>query len=272
MLLVHSFWPHLRLLCQNLIDFSCISRVTIFLCCIFDVFRVKFSCCVSRVFPNFACRLGLMLRMFWDYLAWVWMFVSDPQDVNPVSGDLVKCPLNPRVRLSRPKGGRSVWRPKLFEFQMSVRFWVRQNFCDCMLCCWNIAKWVLFQGWNVQYFRAQGVTLKSGLIGSEPIFGLLPRCVWWRWRFHWNDCDVQSSAILKIAWLLSLIPVRLLGVVSGKNFRREVFQKIQKLCMGIVCPVRGENAFDAFILTSFATAMSAFDRSFVYFSRNDFSV
>ena len=33
-----------------------------------------------------------------------------------------------------------------------------------------------------------------------------------------------------------------------------------------------KDAFDALILTSFAIAMSEFDRFFVYFSRNDFSV
>ena len=49
-------------------------------------------------------------------------------------------------------------------------------------------------------------------------------------------------------------------------------REIWKWYMAIVCPVRGENAFDALILTSFAIAMSEFDRFFVYFSRNDFPV
>ncbi len=35
--------------------------------------------------PNFTCHLEMLLWIFWGYPAWVWMFLSDPQDVNPVS-------------------------------------------------------------------------------------------------------------------------------------------------------------------------------------------
>ena len=104
--------------------------------------------------PNFTCHLEMLLWIFWDYPAWVWMLVSDPQDVNPVSGVLMNCPLNPYVSLSLSESSWIVLRPKLLEFQMSVRFWIRSHFCDCMLCCWNIAKWVSILGEYVQYFQS----------------------------------------------------------------------------------------------------------------------
>ena len=193
--------------------------------------------------PNFTCHLEMLLWIFWDYPAWVWMFVSDPQDVNPVSGGLVNCPLNPYVSLSLSESSWIVLRPKLLEFQMSVRFWIRSHFCDCMLCCWNIAKWVSILGEYVQYFQSSEKKCETWPDQPGVNFWFVPlTCMdvlsFELWRLH---CAIVIS--LQNCLVILADFVANFEYSAWEKFCQGLLQKFWNSHIIILCITRGENAF-----------------------------